>query len=246
MNLILLHPKELTWQGDSDSRIESAEAVLEGRRFLHIQSVHKAEIGDLLRVGVINGSRGTGAVKHIDSNSITLNVILHQHEAPPVLPATLILALPRPKMLRRILQSATSMGVKKLILLNSYKVEKSFWQSPYLEEASINEQLILGLEQAIDTAMPEVFLRKRFKPFVEDELPALADGKRCIVAHPDPQAQTCSPSQQDTVLAIGPEGGFIPYEVEKLNAAGFETVTLGNRILKVETAVPVLLSKLFL
>ena len=245
MNLILLHPNELVWQGDSNSRIESAEAVLKDRRFLHIQSVHKAEIGDLLRVGVINGSTGTGAVKRIDSNSITLNVILHQHEPSPPLPVTLILALPRPKMLRRILQSATSMGVKKIVLLNSYKVEKSFWQSPYLESTSIEEQLILGLEQAIDTVMPEVLLRKRFKPFVEDELPELAKGKRCIVAHPDPQAQACSASHTETLLAIGPEGGFIPYEVEKLNSAGFETVTLGKRILKVETAVPVLLSKLF-
>ncbi len=245
MNLILLHPNELIWKGDSDSRIESAEAVLKGRRFLHIQSVHKAEIGDLLRVGVINGSTGTGAVKHIDSNSITLNVMLHQHEPPPPLPVTLILALPRPKMLRRILQSATSMGVKKIILLNSYKVEKSFWQSPYLEPTSIDEQLILGLEQAVDTVMPEVIQRKRFKPFVEDELPELAKEKRCIVAHPDQQARFCSTSHSETLLAIGPEGGFIPYEVEKLNNVGFETVTLGQRILKVETAVPVLLSKLF-
>jgi 16S rRNA (uracil1498-N3)-methyltransferase len=245
MNLILLHSNELIWKGDSDSRIESAEAVLKGRRFLHIQSVHKAEIGDLLRVGVINGSTGTGAVKHIDSNSITLNVMLHQHEPPRPLPVTLILALPRPKMLRRILQSATSMGVKKIILLNSYKVEKSFWQSPYLEPASIDEQLVLGLEQAVDTTMPEVILQKLFKPFVEDVLPALAKGKRCIVAHPDQQATSCSASHAETLLAIGPEGGFIPYEVEKLNSVGFETVTLGQRILKVETAVPVLLSKLF-
>jgi len=245
MNLILLHPNELIWQGDSDSRIESAEAVLKGRRFLHIQSVHKAEVGDLLRVGVINGSTGTGAVKHINSNSITLNVILHQHEPPPPLPVTLLLALPRPKMLRRIIQSATSMGVKKIILLNSYKVEKSFWQSPYLEPASIEEQLILGLEQAVDTTLPEVILRKRFKPFVEDELPGLARGKRCIVAHPDLQAPFCTTGNSETLLAIGPEGGFIPYEVEKLNNVGFETVTLGPRILKVETAVPVLLSKLF-
>ena len=245
MNLILLHPKELIAQGNSDSRIETAEAVLTDRRFLHIQSIHKAEIGDLLRVGVINGSMGTGAVKQISSNSITLQVMLHQHEAPPPLPVTLILALPRPKMLKRILQSATSMGVKKIILLNSFKVEKSYWQSPYLRDDSIEEQLILGLEQAVDTTMPEVILKNRFKPFVEDELPALAKGKRCIVAHPDKSGGQCINSHNETLLAIGPEGGFIPYEIEKLNEAGFETVSLGKRILKVETAVPVLLSKLF-
>ncbi|OUS28302.1 16S rRNA (uracil(1498)-N(3))-methyltransferase [Gammaproteobacteria bacterium 45_16_T64] len=245
MNLILLHPHELVWQGDSDSRIDSAEAILRDRRFLHIQSIHKAEVGDLLRVGVINGSMGTGTVKHIGSNSITLQVVLHQHEPPPPLPVTILLSLPRPKMLRRILQTAASMGVKKLILINSYKVEKSYWQSPYLQEDSINEQLTLGLEQAVDTIMPEVVLKKRFKPFIEDELPAIANNKRCIIAHPELSAGICEASEQETVLAIGPEGGFIPYEVENLNAAGFKTVTLGTRILKVETAVPVLLSKLF-
>ena len=245
MNIILLHAHELDWQQESNSPNNTATAELQGRRFLHIQSVHKANMGDELRVGVIDGEIGTGRVIGIDENSIRLQVCLQQ-QPPPRLPVTLILALPRPKMLKRILQSATSMGVEKIILVNSYKVEKSFWQSPVLEAENVQQQLILGLEQSIDTQLPEVSIKKRFKPFVEDELPALTQNKRCIVAHPNQQAAPCIASNQETLLAIGPEGGFIPYEVEQFNHAGFETVTLGRRILRVETAIPVLLSKLFL
>src|SRR5690554_7099628 len=58
--------------------------------------------------------------------------------------STLILALPRPKMLKRILIDATSLGVKRIILLNSWKVEKSYWQTPELHAKLLQEKLLLG------------------------------------------------------------------------------------------------------
>ena len=70
----------------------------------------------------------------------------------------LLLALPRPKMLKRVLQSVTSLGVKQLYLLNSYRVEKSYWGSPLLQADKLQEQLLLGLEQACDTILPQVHL----------------------------------------------------------------------------------------
>ena len=129
--------------------------------------------------------------------------------------------------------------------MNTFRVEKSFWQSPWLKPEAIHEQLILGLEQARDTVLPEVILEKRFKPFVEDRLPAMSERMRKLVAHPVTDQICPAGGCEPTVLAIGPEGGFIPYEVERLVEYGFECVHLGPRILRVETAVPVLLSKLF-
>ncbi|WP_415893595.1 16S rRNA (uracil(1498)-N(3))-methyltransferase [Neptuniibacter sp. PT8_73] len=233
MNLILINTADF---------VASDTAVLKDHRFEHIRSVHKPEIGALLNVGLLNGTTGKGEVLELNDCSVTLKLSLEK-EPPAALPLTLILALPRPKMLKRILQTVSAMGVKELYLINSYRVDKSYWSTPILNQ--IEEQLKLGLEQAGDTIMPSVHLRKRFKPFVEDELPEIAKDTRSLVAHPYHAEQCSAPESIPTTLAIGPEGGFIEYEVDKLNQCGFKSIHIGERILRVENAVPVLLAKLF-
>ncbi|WP_299599200.1 16S rRNA (uracil(1498)-N(3))-methyltransferase [uncultured Microbulbifer sp.] len=244
MNLILLEPGDFVEADNHTGTGKPAIAILRARRFQHIAEVHRAALGDTLKVGLLDGQIGAGKVIEHSDQHISLEVSLHRAPPPP-LPLTLILALPRPKMLKRTVQHATALGVKKLYLINAYRVEKSYWQSPWLAEEKLREQCVLGLEQAVDTAMPEVLLRKRFKPFVEDELPDIAAGSRKLVAHPVTDTACPVDIPEQTTLAVGPEGGFIPYEVEKLQEAGFESVHLGPRILRVETALPVLLARLF-
>jgi RsmE family RNA methyltransferase len=135
--------------------------------------------------------------------------------------------------------------VKRIILLNSRRVEKSYWQSPYLETSAMKEQLLLGLEQARDTLLPEILSRPLFKPFVEDELPGLIRGTLPLVAHPTATVECPRNTDRAVTLAVGPEGGFIPYEVEKFADCGFTPTRLGERILSTETAVPALLARLF-
>lgn len=235
MNLLLLE--------DGDF-IAADRVLLQGRRLKHLQEVHRATVGDSLRVGRLGGLMGQGQLLRLDSDAAELQISLEQ-SAPAKLPLTLLLALPRPKMLKRVLQTVASMGVPRLILLNSYRVEKSFWQTPFLQPEAIREQLILGLEQARDTVLPEVIIEKRFKPFVEDQLPQLAAGSLGLVGHPGPYPACPRTVEGQVTLAIGPEGGWIPYEVEKLAAAGLQPVQLGERILRVETAVTALLARLF-
>lgn len=216
------------------------------RRAQHILSVLKPEAGDQLRVGVLGNKIGLAKVIRRSDDSVELSIELNQ--APPKpLPLTLLLAMPRPKVFRRVLQSCTTLGVKQIYLINSYRVEKSYWQTPFLQDNAIEEQLLLGLEQSRDSVLPQVHVRKLFKPFVEDELPELCKGKICFTAHPTEQAIPCPGDiTQPSVLAVGPEGGFIPYEIEKLQQMGFQTISLGQRILKVETALPTLIGKMFL
>lgn len=236
LNLILLFPDDFT--------NHTSHARLQGRRLKHVLDVHRAAVGDELCVGMLNGNIGTCRVTLLNDSVLEMDVLLDQPPPSP-LPMTLILALPRPKVLKRVLRSVSAMGVKRIILLNSFRVEKSYWQSPVLNSDALQEQLVLGLEQARDTMLPEVLLRPLFKPFVEDELPGLIKDTLPLVAHPTASALCPRDVKQAMTLAIGPEGGFIPYEIEKLVECGFRPVQMGERILSVETAVPALISRLY-
>jgi len=235
VNLLLLE--------DADF-ITTDRALLRGRRLQHLHEVHRAETGDTLRVGRLDGLMGMGKILQLGSDQAEIQIELNQ-PPPAKLPLTLLLAMPRPKMLRRVLQTVSSMGVPRLVLLNSYRVEKSFWQTPFLHPEAIREQLILGLEQARDTVLPEVIIEKRFKPFVEDRLPQLAAGSLALVGHPGEYPECPRAVTQAVTLAIGPEGGWVPYEIDLLQGAGMAPVQLGQRILRVETAVTALLARLF-
>ena len=236
VNLILLRPDDL----DADGR----RARLRGRRLSHIANIQRVKLGDVLRVGLLNGPVGTGEVIGL-GDSIELRLELDR--APPAsLPATLIVALPRPLILKRVLHAATTLGIKRLVLLAARRVERSFWQSKALRPDAVREQLILGLEQACDTALPEVILAPHFRPFVEGELPELQRGTLALVAHPG-AATPCprGPLTQPVTLAIGPEGGFNDFEIGELATAGLEPVHIGERILRVDAAVSALIGRLF-
>lgn len=236
MNLILLF---------GDDFLPGEQAVrLTGRRLRHILYVHRARVGSELRVGLCGGLIGRGRVTRCGDDAVEMDVELS--EAPPeALPVALLLALPRPKVLRRVLRTAAAMGVKRIVLLNTWRVEKSFWSSPVLAPDALRADLVLGLEQAGDTVLPEIDCRKRFKPFVEDEASSLAAGTLALVAHPG-AAEPCPRAVDRAVtLAVGPEGGFTAYEVELLGAHGFAAVSLGKRRLAVEAAIAALLARLF-
>ncbi|MBF0199893.1 MAG: 16S rRNA (uracil(1498)-N(3))-methyltransferase [Desulfamplus sp.] len=222
--------------------------ILKGRRMAHLRDVNRIKPGDRLKVGLINGPMGEGSVQSISKDSIGLHVILDT-EPPPFPPLTLLLALPRPKMLRRILHSVSSLGVKDIYLINTWRVEKSYWGSPLLAPQSLQSELILGLEQARDTIMPRIHMQQLFMSFIDDDLPMLTDRKPApllLTAHPGKGSVPCPVNVgRETILAMGPEGGFIDREVKTLERSGFETVHLGQRILRLETAVPYIISKLY-
>lgn len=235
MNLIILL--------EQDFRAGSKRAVLQGRRAVHIQKVLRAGVGTVLRVGLLNGPTGKGTVVSQTDSQVELEVELSESEHTGLC-GTLLVALPRPRSLKRVLQAAAAFGTERIVLMESWRVEKSFWGSPLLEPAALNEQLVLGLEQGCGTRLPEILLRRRFRPFAEDELPSIALGKLALLAHPRSATWCPAHVQQPFCVAFGPEGGWTSFEVDLFKAAGFVPVHLGDRILRVDQAVPAFLGRL--
>lgn len=233
MNIILAEPAEI---------VDGQLTVTDGRAE-HIVRVLRAEIGDRLRIGVINGRRGTGTVTILKPGPpLLVTLALELGEAVGVIPPIdLILALPRPIMLKRILSQVTALGVGTIHLINARRVEKSFWEAGLLEPDQYRVHLRHGLEQAIDNRMPEIRLHPRFKPFIEDFFPPLAAAYRFLVVA-DPAGDrrftdVVTGNGGRIVLAVGPEGGWVAYEVQKFREQGFSRCSIGPRILKVDTAV---------
>jgi 16S rRNA (uracil1498-N3)-methyltransferase len=235
VNLILLFP---------DDFLDDQRVRLTGRRREHVMHVHRAAVGDALIVGVAGGRIGRGEVTRLDDDALEMSVSL-QEDPPPPLALTLILALPRPKVLNHVIAGATSLGVKRIFLINAWRVEKSYWKSPRMSEENLLAQRILGLEQARDTMLPSIEVRRLFRPFVEDELPSIARDSLALVAHPTATAECPRHLGRPVTLAIGPEGGFIDQEIASLERIGFTPVALGPRILRVETAVASVIGRLF-
>ena len=235
MNIVLLNANQ-----DCSSDIWSIE---DQRQIKHLNQHLQLRAGDTLKVGVRDGQRYLTEVQSITAQQIMLRPIQAEN-VPNKVPVHLILALPRPKVLRRMIMDAVTLGVERISLIHSYRVDKSYWQSPFLQQ--LDDYVTLGLEQAGDTIVPEIQLYKRFKPFVEDVLPTLITEQRpAYVAHPYAEQSMPHAIAHGCNLIVGPEGGFIPYEIDLLKKNGCQAMSLGNRILRTETAVSNILGRLF-
>lgn len=234
MNIVLLEPE------DTQSEIWSIHSK---RQLQHLREHLDITVGQNLKVGIRNGTRYVTEIVSIDEQEVCIRPILE--EAVPVkLPVHLIVALPRPKVLRRLIMDSVTLGVEKISLIHSYRVDKSYWQTPFLQQ--IDQYVTLGLEQAGDTIVPEVQIYKRFKPFVEDVLPTLiSETSPAYVAHPYAEQSMPINISHACSIVVGPEGGFIPYEIDLLTKNGCQAVSLGNRILRTETSISYILGRLF-
>lgn len=234
MNILLL---------DSHQTQTDLWSITSKRQLEHLKTHVDVQVGDTLKVGIKAGKRFLTEVVEISEQAIRVK-FLHEEMIPEKLPVTLILAMPRPKVLRRLIQDSVTLGVKKIILLHSYRVDKSYWQTPFLQQ--LDHFVELGLEQAGDTIAPQIEIFKRFKPFVEDILPNLISVESpCYVAHPYIESNMPYAIDHECTIMIGPEGGFIPYEIDLLIKNGCQVRSLGNRIIRTETVIPYVLGRLF-
>ena len=236
MNLILLEPDEISEAGD---------VALSDARALHLLNVLHVEHGHRIRVGVVDGPRGTATVQSIGDETVAMRCEL-EADIPPRPRVDLLLAVPRPKVMRRLWAQIAALGVGQIVLTNAEKVERNYFDTHILTPETYRPLLIEGLQQARDTRLPVVSIHRQFKVLIEDQLDALFGSGLRVVA--DPSATTPltdlarSSTAERMLLAIGPEGGWNAFELGLLQAHGFQPAGMGPRTLRTDTACVALLA----
>ena len=237
MNLILLHDHEIDEEG---------HVVLDDYRARHVCHVIKPREGHTLKIGLLNGKLGRGTVEKLGHAHVVLRCAF-DHDPPCGPDIDLLLALPRPKVLKRMLPAIAELGVRRLFLTHAEKVERNYFDTHWLQPEHYAPLLIKGLEQAGDTRIPEVRIVRRLKPFIEDDSETLFAERTCILAHPTAAASLSAMTVTTAlphVLALGPEGGWTDFEVRLFEDHGFTAARFGTRILSTHTACIALLSAL--
>jgi len=235
VNLILLERSEASATG---------EITLTGPRAWHLLHVLRAEPGQTVRVGILDGPRGTGTVTSVAEGAVRLHCSFDDQPAPAPR-VDLLLALPRPKVMRRLWAQVAALGVGQIILTNAERVERNYFDTHVLTPACYRPLLVEGLQQARDTSVPRVSIHRQFKVLIEDELDALYPRGLRLVADPAATTPASSVEPEDggrVLLAIGPEGGWNAFETALLGAHGFRSVGMGPRTLRTDTACIALLA----
>ena len=235
MNLILLEQFELD---------QESHASLTGARAAHLRTVLRVGVGDSVRVGVVDGPLGIAIVTAIDGDDVNLACRFGQ-ETPAVPPVDLLLAVPRPKVLRRLWPQLAALGVHQIILSNAERVERNYFDTHWLAPEAYRPLLLDGLQQARDTRLPQVSVHRQFRKLIEDDLEALAPSTLRLVAHPHTVMRVGDAVRGPTgrvLLAVGPEGGWNAFELRLLESHSFRPVSLGRRTLRSDTACVALLA----
>ena len=235
MNLILLEPADLP---------DATTARLTGPRAAHVREVLQAAAGDTVRIGQVDGPLGVGTVQSQSADEVILTC-QWETAIPPRPRVDLLLAVPRPKVLKRLWAQLAALGVGRIALVNAARVERFYFDSHVIQPDFYRPLLIEGLQQARDTRLPTVSVHRAFRPFVEDELDGLFGPGARLVAEPGAEGRLgdwATGRNGRVLLAVGPEGGWVPFELDLLRARGFVPVSLGARTLRTDTACVALLA----
>ena len=163
----------------------------------------------------------------------TIEPLLVSTELP--IKITLIAALPKGNGFEEIIRSCTELGVTTFIpvisdrtIIKPSQQKISRWQKIATEAAEQSERQIV----------PEIISPNKFTTVLTELGDRKTDCYICVARSDSSNLLKCLQQNKSKHIAIatGPEGGFTAEEIEKAIAAGFEPVSLGNRILRAITA----------
>ena len=216
------------------SEIADGIATCSDARAEHILSVLHGEIGQTLKTGELDGKVGAGEIISINGPTVALRVSHTEESLRPW--CDLVLAPPRPRVMKRLLPQLAALGVGTIVLVGAKKVEKDFWGATLLKEENFRPLFVDGLMQAGTSVMPRLETRRNFRRFVADELDALFPTANRIVGHPG--SAPGAPARREGRLLLADD------EIELLESRGFSRYSLGSRILRTDTALVALVARL--
>ena len=217
---------------------------LQGREAHHALHVLRLKRGD--RVTVLDGAGNAfhADVENAAQESLTLAVRENKTSPPPPCSITLLVAIPKGKIMEDIVQKAVELGVQRIVPLLAERVVLQFdddgadakrakWRHVAIEAIKqCGATWLPGVEKP--QTIPEFLARKEMAEL--SFVGSLQDPRR----HPrewilEYQRQH-GRLPRSTAAWIGPEGDFTPAELRSIEAAGAKPITLGDLTLRVETA----------
>ena len=220
----------------SAKQITTDEIELAGPEQHHL--AHVMRLGSGARVCLFDGSGWEFEAEVIEVTRNLVRLTVHQHrDVDRELPFELILgaALPKGDRQQWLIEKTVELGVTKLVPLHT---ERGVAQPRDNALQRLGRWVVgaakqCGRNRLMQIAPPESITR----------FAARADDGPVLAAHPD---TTSSPLRtvvkglpegpMPICLAVGPEGGFTEQEITAIREAGCHLVSLGERILRVETA----------
>ncbi len=230
MNMLILEP------GESGALLPRSD-----HRWEHLSKVLRKGPGDSVLAGCTDGSIGKATIIQLDKDGLILDFSAEK-EAPRLHPVTLVLGFPRPIQANRIFKDLCSLGVGEIMLTGTDLGEKSYIQSDFFRKSEYRRALLEGAEQAASPWLPQVSSHWTLDRCLASLRPAEGNWESRIVFHPDPEAVPfgslglSEAGRGKLILAIGSERGWTARELAVLKEAGFRLASLGDRILKTETA----------
>jgi 16S rRNA (uracil1498-N3)-methyltransferase len=201
----------------------------------HVAKVLRARSGDQLILFSGDGREYLGAVETVRGARVTASIGTGadvDRESP--LAVTLVQCIPRGDRMDFIVQKATELGVSRIVPVLSRRSVVRL-DAAQAESKAVHWRAVAlnACEQCGRNRLPDIDVPVPLLNHLGDSRSASPR----LVLEPDTQPAGAAPVLDAAVeIAIGPEGGFSPEELEAFRIAGFVRVALGPRILRTETA----------
>lgn len=227
--------------------------TVEGDAYRHLFRARRLRAGDRLRVVDGQGRARWGEILRVGRSAALVELAETASPNEPRLHVELLVATLRPERASWLVEKATELGAGAIRFLNTERGPRSFGAGT---ATRLRRVAAAAVEQCHRARCPEVT-----GPHAFAEVPALAAGagRRWLLdpGAPGGAAGGFAVTAADTpssagagsaanagaaaenpmeALLVGPEGGWSPAEIEALEAGGWQRVSLGPRVLRIETA----------